>query len=148
MGSIFPFGGLSEEDGELLNEISEEAELPLFREYAWDFGNNDFYYKDGNPIILEGLDALQIWIYKTLKTERYRYLAYSWEYGIELEETIISSRTSDRVDQTEIERYVGEALGVSQYISEIRDFEANKASSKLLISFTAVTVYGEVDIIV
>lgn len=144
MVSVFPFTGLSEEE-EVAAEEQTQSELPLFREYAWDFEKNDFYYKDGNPILLEGLDALQIWMYKTLKTERFRYLAYSWDFGIELEDTILTASTSTGVDNAEAERYVREALLVNTYITDIRDFEAAKESAKLLISFVAVTVYGEVE---
>ena len=77
MSAEFPFIG---------TEIEvEETELPLFEQPAWDFNNDKFIY-DGNGfhVIVTGKEALKVWIYKALKTERYSYIAYSWQYGIEL----------------------------------------------------------------
>ena len=62
-----------------------ETELPLFKEYAWNFETDHFIYDEyGNHILLEGNDALKVWCYKALKTERFMYLAYSKQFGIEL----------------------------------------------------------------
>lgn len=54
------------------------SSLPLFKTYAWDFEKDEFV-RDGNGhmILLEGNDALKVWIYKALKTERFIYKAYS-----------------------------------------------------------------------
>ena len=46
--SIFPF--VSPE----VLESSESSELPMFREYAYDFENNCLLLRDGNTYLVEG----------------------------------------------------------------------------------------------
>lgn len=141
--SPFPFinGILEEASGTVIDQTAQ-ADLPIWREYAWDFSTNDFVLVDGNPVQLEGLPALEIWIYKTLRTERFRYLAYSWNYGHELD-NLLGQRSAP--DKTEAERYVREALN-SPYILSFSDFDIDQSEDVLKISFTANTVYGEVRI--
>ena len=49
--------------------------LPLFKEYAYDFANNCLLLKDGQTYLADGNEALRIWIFKALFTERFRYVA-------------------------------------------------------------------------
>ena len=50
------------------------------KEFAFDF--NEKKMIDGT---VEKKSAVKIWIYNTLKTERYRWEIYSWQYGASLE---------------------------------------------------------------
>lgn len=51
--------------------------LPLLSEYGYDFEKHQFRYdENGNNITVTEVEALKVWIYKALMTERYRYLAY------------------------------------------------------------------------
>ena len=54
--SIFPF--ISPE----ILESGQASELPMFREYAYDFENNRLLLRDGNTYLVEGNEALRIWI--------------------------------------------------------------------------------------
>lgn len=55
-------------------------------EYGYDFEKHRFRYdENGNNITVTEDEALKVWIYKALMTERYRYLAYHDEYGITIE---------------------------------------------------------------
>lgn len=59
---IFPFVPTDE-----VEDISDTAieELPLYREYAYDFERNCLKTgPDGNTYLVEGNEALRIWIYK------------------------------------------------------------------------------------
>ena len=58
--SIFPF--ISPE----ILESGQASELPMFREYAYDFENNRLLLRDGNTYLVEGNEALRIWIFKAL----------------------------------------------------------------------------------
>ena len=72
-------------------DISDTAieELPLYREYAYDFERNCLKTgPDGNTYLVEGNEALRIWIYKALRTVRYAHAAYDDEYGCELNNLI------------------------------------------------------------
>ena len=78
---------------------------------------------------------------KALKTQRYRYAAYPRNFGSEVEEVI--GLSGDReIMESEIERYIQEALTVNPYIISVDDFEF-EYGSKTSVEFTVETVYGE-----
>lgn len=136
--AIFPFIDIDEET------ISEQTdELPVPREYAWDFNANDFVMKDGRFAIVEGLEAIKIWIYKTLQTPRFRYAIYSDDFGHDLED-LIGSGFSKAAMESEVKRMLFEALMVNPYIDSIEDVSISFDKDVLSISFVAVTQYGEV----
>ena len=58
-----------------LNDFSgEEQELEIFREYAIDFKTGEYLRGENNDVItLEKNEALKVWIYKALKTERFSH---------------------------------------------------------------------------
>lgn len=125
--------------------IQENTELKLLKEYAWDFENNDFIYLNGRNIMLEGIEAIKVWIYKALKTPRYLYLAYTWDYGHDLE-NLIGQRYSKEFVQSEVERNLKDCLLISQYINDLNNIVVRLDKRTLLIEFTANTVYGEVEV--
>lgn len=53
--------------------------LPLYREVAWDFENDVPRFRGGQPILVEGKEALKVWIWRALRTARYRYEIYTWD---------------------------------------------------------------------
>ncbi len=142
MDSIFPFIEIDEE-----LEI-EESEVPLAKEYAWDFARNDFKYKNGRMYFVEGNEAIKIWLWKLFKTNRFRKLIYSWDYGNELEELIGQGFTQGYLN-SEAERYVREAIeyNLDRYVTDISDMEISFTDSTLDISCTVITIYGEVDFV-
>lgn len=140
--SIFPSSADIEN---VISQTTQNTELPLFKEYAWDFSTNDFIYNNGKNVIVEGKEALKVWIYKTLKTKRYEYFAYTWDYGNELD-TLIGQKYSAEYVSSEVERLLKECLLINHYIKELTDITAISDGRTLKIEFTANTVYGEVDI--
>ncbi|MCR8645590.1 DUF2634 domain-containing protein [Paenibacillus sp. N1-5-1-14] len=140
MSGIFPFIDQSVETVE-----AAEQNLVMFKEYAWDFEKNDFVMHNGRPVVLEGNDALMVWAYKALKTERYRYLAYSWNFGVEFDRLMGSSFSSSQLQQTEAERYLREALLVNPYIKDVAGVQVSFTKDVLNMSFKLLTVYGEVN---
>ncbi|MNC18793.1 hypothetical protein D3C75_667100 [compost metagenome] len=100
---------------------------------------------NGAPVVIEGQEALKVWIYKALFTARYRYLGYSPYYGSELEELVGSAYTPGAT-QLELTRYVREALTVNPYIMEVSQVEASFRGDRLEGSVTVETVYGEVKV--
>ena len=109
--SIFPF--ISPE----VLESSESSELPMFREYAYDFENNCLLLRDGNTYLVEGNEALRIWIFKALTTERFRYTAYDGAFGSEIH-TLICSGLHSEIVTSELKRFIIEALMVNPYIEQ------------------------------
>lgn len=127
----------------VIGNTAQAATLPMFKEYAWDYDNNDFLLNDGKTQIIEGLEALKVWIWKALQTPRYRYLAYTWNYGQELE-NLIGQELSPSVVQSEAKRYLEEALTINPYITGITDASFTQEGSKFNANFTVKTIYGEV----
>lgn len=94
---------------------------------------------------VKGKEAIKMWIWLCLHTERFRHPIYSWNYGTELEQYIGQTLTQEFLE-TDCQASVEEALMINPYINEIRDFQVAIEENKLLISFTAVTKYGEVEV--
>jgi len=140
MSSEFPFIGA-------MRDIVA-GDLPLFQEYAWDFERDCFLYDvNGRHILLSGNSALEVWIYKALKTERFEYLAYSWQYGIELK-PFIGKVMGVQERYSELRRVVTECLMVNPHIKSIDSFSITPENRAELVRvhITLTTVYGEVKI--
>ena len=140
MSSEFPFIGA-------MRDVAM-ADLPLFQEYAWDFERDRFRYDvNGRHILLSGNPALEVWIYKALKTERFEYLAYSWQYGIELK-PFIGKVMGVQERYSELRRVITECLMVNPYIRSIDSFSITPENRAELVRvhITLTTVYGEVEI--
>ena len=140
MSREFPFIGAMRD--------AATVDLPLFQEYAWDFERDCFLYDvNGRHILLTGNPALEVWIYKALKTERFEYLAYSWQYGIELK-PFIGKVMGVQERYSELRRVITECLMVNPYIRSIDSFSITPENRAELIRvhITLTTVYGEVEI--
>ncbi len=140
MSSEFPFIGA-------MRDIVA-GDLPLFQEYAWDFERDCFLYDvNGRHILLTGNPALEVWVYKALKTERFEYLAYSWQYGIELK-PFIGKVMGVQERYSELRRVITECLMVNPYIKSIDSFSTTPENRAELVRLhiTLTTVYGEVEI--
>ena len=58
--------------------------------FDFDFGNGEFVIKDGNPVILSGINALKLWIQKCMRTQLYIYSIYKdKQYGANIEDLVI-----------------------------------------------------------
>lgn len=90
------------------------------------------------------LEATKQVIYKILNTERYQYIIYSWNYGIELHDLF-----GEPVSYVcpELERRIGEALMQDDRIESVDDFEFDITTKRTVnVSFTVHTIYGSVEI--
>ena len=89
-------------------------------------------------------EAMKQAIYKILRTERYKYIIYSWNYGIELED-LIGMPVNYCVP--EIERRITEALLQDLRIEDVAQFEFDiTKKSVVLVKFTAYTEFGNIEI--
>lgn len=87
------------------------------------------------------VDALIQTIYFILNTERYKYVIYSWDYGIELFD-LFGKQMSYVVP--EIERRVTQALMQDDRILEVTNFEFEKNGHKLYVTFDVISIYGTI----
>lgn len=90
------------------------------------------------------IEAVKQSIYNALSTQRYQYIIYSWNYGVELLDLF-----GQDVDWacSELERRIIDALSVDDRIESLEgfNFDTSKKSS-VLCSFTANTIFGSVEI--
>ena len=90
----------------------------------------------------DGQEAMKQAIYKILSTERYQYVMYSWNYGIELLDLY-----GEPISYVcpELERRITEALLWDDRIKSVDNFEFNiSKKGEVLVTFTARTIFGDV----
>lgn len=89
------------------------------------------------------LEAIRQTVFKILNTQRYAYIIYSWNYGIELEDLF---GQPVRYVCPEIERRVQEALLQDDRITAVDNFEFNTSKRGVVaVSFTVHTIFGDLD---
>ena len=133
--SIFPmFQGLPQQTG--------GGGLALYRDAAMDYRRGRPLWSGGNPVIVCGLEAVKGWAWRAVMTARYRYAAFSWDYGCELESLAGQPYRAD-TKASEAARYVEEALTASPYILEARASGVRFEGSTFHMTVRFRTVYGE-----
>ena len=126
---------------------TEVEEMPTFKEYAIDFKTGEYIKDENNYIkILEKNEALKVWIFKALKTERFRYNeVHSDEYGSELK-TNIGTIYQKSVKDALMINQIRDTLLVNPYILECYNFEiSNEDEYVPQITFNVRTIYGELE---
>ena len=102
----------------------------------------------GNYILgfVDSQKAMEQAIYKIIRTERYKYIIYSWNYGIELED-LFGMPVEYCV--VELERRISEALLQDNRITAVHSFEFDTESERgtvLVKKFIAESVFGKIQI--
>lgn len=123
----------------------ESTELPLAREVAWDFENKQPIFRKGKPVIVEGKEAIRVWIWKALHTRRGKYPLYSWNYGNQIPE-LYGQNYIEETKRAEAIRYFRECLQPNLYVVEINNIVVTFHGTVLNIQADVKTVYGEVTI--
>lgn len=89
------------------------------------------------------LEAMQQVIYKILNTERYHYIIYSWNYGIELLDLYGEPVT---YVCPELQRRITEALIQDDRIESVDNFEFDTSEKRVVkVTFTVHTIFGNVE---
>lgn len=130
------------------DELAEEDVPTIGKSFLFDFKKGDFVMKDGKLVVLEGIEALKMWIIKVIRTEKFRFRIYEntefendEQYGVMLED-LIGSNFDREFIEAEIEREVTEALLLHEYIISVDEWQFERNSKKMTVSF-AVTTYDE-----
>ena len=140
--SIFPF--INGDNGIL--EASSNN-LPLYKECAWDFVNDKAIFVDGSPKIVYGNEGIKVWIYKAIKTNRYEFEIYTWDYGSEIE-SLLGKGFQIGFIKSETKRYIEEALIVNPYITQINKIDVDFKTDILTAHVDLETVYGRLNMYV
>ena len=88
---------------------------------------------------MEKNDAIRVWCYYALKIPKGRFLAFTNNYGSELEEKIIGKQYNSDT-QKQVKRIVEDCLLVNKYIKSI-DNVAVSFDDKINIEIELTTVY-------
>lgn len=137
--SLFPF--ISNDD-----EVKVDNSFPLYKEVAWDFEKNVPVIENGDFKIVEGNNAIKVWVYKALLTPRYNYSIYSWDYGSELLDLIGKAYTPS-LTKEEAKRLIKEALEINPYILEVEITDINFKDSLLSATVKVKTIHGEIEVV-
>lgn len=81
-------------------------------------------------------------VFLRLNVERYQWLIYSWNYGVEFADLI-----GKPVDfcLSEIKRRIREALLQDDRITAVENFEFEVKKNMVLTTFTVVSIFGEIN---
>ena len=133
------------------NTVDPAESLPLLQEYAWDFVHDAFIYdSDGKHKTVTENEALKVWIYKCLKTERFRHLSYLHgdyndigEYGVELEQ-FIGRNANTAANGEKIKEYIKAGLLVNPYIKKFDSIEiTEQKGDRLTFEVSLSSLYGD-----
>lgn len=119
-------------------EVEDIEEIP--QEYGIDFATGQLTGE-----IVEGKEAIKVWIWLALNVPRYRHIINTWEYGNEIETLIGKGYSQEHLD-SEVKYMIEDALSPNDYITEITNLDASLDGDKLTVSLTVETPYGEVEI--
>ena len=90
--------------------------------------------------LCDELEAMKQVVYKILNTERYQYIIYSWNYGVELHDLFGEPVT---YVCPELERRIKEALVQDDRIEDVNNFEFDLTEKRTIkVTFTVHTIYG------
>lgn len=117
-----------------------DTTLQIPYEYGMDFETGQL-----TGLRVSGLEAVKVWIWNALHTQRFRYAIYSWDYGADIEQYIGFSFSQEYIN-TDCRDEIEETLLINPYIESISDFEAQYYQEGLYISFTVNTVFGNEEV--
>ena len=137
--SLFPFVTYDE-------DVVKDDTFPLYREIAWDFKKDIPILENGDFKIVEGNEAIKVWVYKALLVPRYQYSVYSWDYGSELMDLIGKAYTPS-LTKSEAKRYIEEALKINPYILDVNVIDTDFKDSILSANIKITTIYGESEVV-
>ena len=135
MASIFP----SFVDEVRAIEQNKNNTLPVAKEIAIDFSTGNPIIKNGDFVIVEKNEAIKVWCYYALKIAKGRFLAFTNNYGSELEEKLIGKQYNSDT-YSKIKRIVEDCLLVNPYIKSIDNIQVD-FDDRLTIEIELTTVY-------
>ena len=116
-----------------------DKSIPLLKEYAWDFDKDEIILdKNGKFIIVEGIEALKVRNYLSLRIYKGRFFIYKNKVGTRLKDLIGKSRSyiSSRVHEM-----IYEAIVDDVYVTDIDNFEINYVNDKVFVTFDVINIY-------
>lgn len=92
---------------------------------------------------IDQIQAVEQAVFLILNTERYFWLIFSWNYGVELHDLI---GKDPEYCIPEIERRIREALLQDDRITAVENFEFDVNKKKVLTTFTVISIFGNINV--
>lgn len=124
-----------------LATVGTRESLPLYRDAAWDFEADRAVFSAGEPVLVEGAEAVVVWCYHALRGSRYHNPAFSFRWGSELEKLVGQSYDQD-TKRAEAVRYITETLTASPYVKSVSVENMAFSGSCLSAVIRIETIYG------
>lgn len=112
-------------------------DIPIPREYGVDFKTGQLTGR-----VVEGLEAVMVWVWAALKTAKGRYYIYSEDYGQEFD-SLVGMTDTEGLAEMEYQRMIEECLEQNGYIEGIDEYEFYMDGDRAIIHFRLVTMFGE-----
>lgn len=125
--------------------LEQMNEFPIYKEIAWDFKNNQPIIENGEFKIVEGNEAIKVWIYLALLTPNKQYPIYSWDYGSEIKE-LIGKNYTKALTESEAQRLIEECLLINPYIKDVKVVNTSFKDSILTADVKVTTIYGDLEV--
>ncbi|MBE3576872.1 MAG: DUF2634 domain-containing protein [Limnochordales bacterium] len=117
--------------------------VPFGRSWRFDFAKGEFVLTPtGRVAESHGADAWLEWCQKALLTERYRYLAYSDQYGQEYED-LMARHLTRAANESEIQRITRETLMVDPRTASVDHFVFEWDGDTVRFTCEVTNVRGE-----
>lgn len=118
-----------------ISELSEEREQPSLT-YALDLDKGRIMGK------VDGLEAVNQFIRKTLITPRFSCLIYDNQHGSEIKNAVAAKDASREYIESELPRLIEDALSNDGRILNIYDFDLSFSDDEAFVRFKVDTVFG------
>ena len=92
---------------------------------------------------IDQIQAVEQAVFLILTTERYQWLIFSWDYGVELQNLI---GKDPEYCIPEIERRIREALLQDDRITAVENFEFELNKRKVLTTSTVISIFGNINV--
>ena len=92
---------------------------------------------------IDQIQAVEQAVFLILNVERYQWLIFSWNYGVELHD-LIGKHPEYCIP--EIERRITEALLQDDRITAVENFQFEVNKKNVLTTFTVISIFGNVDV--
>ena len=116
-----------------------DTSIPLLKEYAWNFDKDEIILdKNGKFIIVEGVEALKVRNYLSLKIYKGRFFIYKNKVGTRLKDLIGKSRNYISL---RVEEMLYEAIVDNVYVTDIENLEISYINDKVIVTFDVINIY-------
>ena len=123
---------------EQLEEQNKATSMDVCTEIAIDFDTGEPIIENGDFVLVTEDEAIKVWCYFALRSERDRFLAFSRNYGQTFEELV----NSDQED-INIKNKIKDCLLQNKYIKSIDKVECELVDSTLTGNIYLTTVYSK-----